>query len=124
MSYLISKEFHFSASHQLDHLPPDHKCHRLHGHNYVVRITCASEELDSRGFVIEYSELDTFEQWLMETVDHRHLNDVFPSMITSAENLAREFYKVCKEELKFPVRAVAVAETPRTWAIYQLAPMD
>jgi len=119
MSYLISKEFHFSASHRLDRLPPDHKCHRLHGHNYIVRITCARGQLDDDGFVVDYSALDVFERWIIDKVDHRHLNDVFPSMITSSENLAREFYRVCQEELEFPVVAVAVSETPRTWAIYE-----
>lgn len=34
--FRIRKEFHFSASHQLTHLPPDHQCARLHGHNYIV----------------------------------------------------------------------------------------
>ena len=36
--YIISKEYHFSASHQLHDLPEDHPCHRLHGHNYVVEV--------------------------------------------------------------------------------------
>ncbi len=34
--FTITKEFHFSASHQLSHLPEDHQCARLHGHNYVA----------------------------------------------------------------------------------------
>ncbi|MGO8249243.1 6-carboxytetrahydropterin synthase, partial [Rhizobium johnstonii] len=33
--YRITKEFHLSSSHQLDHLPADHQCARLHCHNYV-----------------------------------------------------------------------------------------
>ena len=119
MSYFISKEFHFSASHQLDNLPPEHKCHRLHGHNYIVRITCARDQLDGNGFVIDYADLDVFERWILDNVDHRHLNDVYPTMVTSSENLAREFYRVCKQELGFPLESVAVSETPRTWAIYQ-----
>lgn len=34
--FRITKEYHFSASHRLAHLPDDHQCARLHGHNYVV----------------------------------------------------------------------------------------
>jgi 6-pyruvoyltetrahydropterin/6-carboxytetrahydropterin synthase len=30
----IFTEFNFEAAHWLPHVPPDHKCHRLHGHSY------------------------------------------------------------------------------------------
>lgn len=40
-NYEITKEFHFSASHQLDYLPEGHQCKRLHGHNYIVKVTLA-----------------------------------------------------------------------------------
>ena len=40
--YTIAKQFTFSASHQLDHLPEDHQCARLHGHNYVVEIVLSA----------------------------------------------------------------------------------
>lgn len=36
--FRITKEFHFSASHQLTGLPEDHQCARLHGHNYIVEV--------------------------------------------------------------------------------------
>ena len=41
--YRISKEFHFSASHQLTDLPADHQCARLHGHNYIVVVELNSD---------------------------------------------------------------------------------
>ena len=34
----IWKDFTFEAAHRLPNLPPDHKCARLHGHSYQVRI--------------------------------------------------------------------------------------
>ncbi|MFI6697695.1 6-pyruvoyl trahydropterin synthase family protein [Streptomyces sp. NPDC050509] len=53
MTCHISKEFHFSASHQLDGLPEDHPCGRLHGHNYVValELSAPTDGLDTTGFV-------------------------------------------------------------------------
>ena len=45
--FRIRKEFHFSASHRLEHLPPDHQCARLHGHNYVVVVELAAETLNA-----------------------------------------------------------------------------
>jgi 6-pyruvoyltetrahydropterin/6-carboxytetrahydropterin synthase len=76
MTYTIGKEFSFAASHHLDHLPPDHKCARLHGHTYTVQVLLASEELDQAGFVTDYANLGPLRRYLDAELDHRHLNDV------------------------------------------------
>jgi len=115
--YIISKQFHFSASHQLDGLPSEHQCARLHGHNYEVELVLQSEELDGYGFVVDYLALRPFKTYLDETLDHRHLNDVLP-FPTTAENLARHLYTWAKEQWP-QVTAVRVSETPRTWAEYR-----
>jgi 6-pyruvoyltetrahydropterin/6-carboxytetrahydropterin synthase len=51
--------------------------------------------LDCVGFVLDYAALDSFGEWLKKEVDHRHLNDVFPYVHPTAENLARVFYEKC-----------------------------
>lgn len=73
----ITKEFHFSASHVLDRLPPWHPCARMHGHNYIVvlELSARPEDLTDVGFVRDFRELDAFKRWLDETLDHRHLNE-------------------------------------------------
>ncbi|MBI1273442.1 MAG: 6-carboxytetrahydropterin synthase QueD [Alphaproteobacteria bacterium] len=116
--YKISKEFHFSASHQLGKLPDDHQCKRLHGHNYIVLVELAADELDEFGFVRDYQELDVLGRYIDERFNHRHLNDVLGSETTTAEYLARHFYDWCKERLPKTV-AVRVSETPKTWAEYR-----
>lgn len=115
--YTISKQFHFSASHQLTGLPPDHQCARLHGHNYVVELVLQAEALDEHGFVVDYLALRPFKEYLDETLDHRHLNDIF-SFSPTAENLARHLYTWARS--RWPqVTAVRLSETPRTWAEYR-----
>ena len=57
MTYRITKEFHFSASHQLKGLPETHQCARLHGHNYIVKVELSSTTLNDHGFVRDYNEL-------------------------------------------------------------------
>jgi len=143
--FSISKDFHFSASHALTHLPESHKCHRLHGHNYIVRVTVEAHCLDSKGFVIDYGDLRPFGQWLDETCDHRDLNEMaqdhYPlqlieplikagtkgtistGVLTTAENLARWFQGMVivlvPETQDMRVR-VSVSETPKTWATFPL----
>lgn len=114
--YTITKEFQFSASHQLQGLPDAHPCSRLHGHNYRVEFVLRSAELSSVGFVRDYRVLDVCKQYLDSTLDHRHLNDVLPVNPT-AELLAEHLYYAFKPEIPELV-CVRVSETEKTWAEY------
>ena len=138
--YRIAKTFGFSASHQLDYLPKEHKCSRLHGHNYKVTLILASENLDKDHFVKDFGELSGFAEWLKARFDHRHLNDClvvlenphtqprgakpftggmdqrYPIAPTS-ENIANYIYKTWK--MVYPqLECVRVSEGEYTWAEY------
>jgi 6-pyruvoyltetrahydropterin/6-carboxytetrahydropterin synthase len=116
--YIISKEFHFSASHVLNGLKDDHPCKRLHGHNYVVSFSFKSETLNEVGFVIDYRELDPIKKYLDNIFDHRHLNDVMPELNPTAENIAKFLFDIFKKQFPLLFR-VEVKETPKTRAIYE-----
>ena len=116
--YRISKEFHFSASHQLKQMPQDHPCARLHGHNYIVVVELSAAELDQYGFVRDYTELKPLKQYIDETLDHRHLNEVLGDDAVTAELLAKHLYDWSKS--RWPeTSGVRVSETPKTWAEYR-----
>jgi 6-pyruvoyltetrahydropterin/6-carboxytetrahydropterin synthase len=116
--YRITKEFHFSASHQLLQLPETHPCARMHGHNYVVEVELQSETLNQYGFVRDYNELSALKEYIDDKFDHRHLNDVLGDDNVTAENIAKHFYDWCKT--KWPeVTAVRVKESPKTMAEYK-----
>jgi 6-pyruvoyltetrahydropterin/6-carboxytetrahydropterin synthase len=118
MTWTISKDFAFSASHQLHGLRDDHPCGRLHGHNYIIRISLVRDTVNSHGFVFDYGDLAPFGKWVDGTLDHRHLNDVL-DMQPSAENMARLFAGTLRLMVALPKDVqvkVAVSETPKTWA--------
>lgn len=115
--YIITKQFHFSASHQLHSLPAEHQCSRMHGHNYIVELVLQAEQLNEHGFVVDYLDLQPFKQYIDDHLDHRHLNDLF-DFPTSAENLAKHLFDWAKSRWG-QVTAVRVSETPKTWAEYQ-----
>lgn len=115
--FRITKEFHFSASHQLNHLAADHPCARLHGHNYIAVVELSGEDLNTDGFVRDYHDLSALKDYIDGTLDHQHLNDVL-NVHTTAENIARHLYEWCAA--RWPeVSAVKVSETPKTWAEYR-----
>lgn len=121
VQYRIKKEFHFSASHQLNGLPDDHQCARLHGHNYILAVELSSWTLDEVGFVLDYGELGFVKEWV-DALDHRHLNDLF-SFNPTSENICR-FYavQIAQHIAHFDrlnhIQGVVVhlSETPKTWA--------
>ena len=116
--YRITKEFHFSASHQLFGLPEGHQCGRLHGHNYIVEIEMQAEELNAHGFVRDYLDLAPLKRYIDDELDHRHLNDVLGDDSVTAERMAKHFHDWCKARWH-EVTAVKVSETPKTWAEYR-----
>lgn len=122
--YAISKDFTFSASHQLSGLPEGHQCARLHGHNYVVRLTLFAALTQDQGMVYDYAGLAPFGRFLDERLDHRHLNDVLPPLggppQPTAENMALWLYQRVRYIVDLPDNvtgvSVSISETPKTWA--------
>jgi len=116
--FTITKEFHFSASHELKKLPEDHQCFRLHGHNYIVKVELESGELNEHDFVQDYGELYKIKKYIDEKFDHRHLNEVMNNDNPTAELIAKFFYDKFIDQ--YPkIEAIHVSETPKTWAIYR-----
>src|SRR3954465_13614243 len=116
MLFTITKEFSFSASHQLLGLPETHQCRRLHGHNYIVKVKLSATGLRPPGFVMDYADLAPFKRLLDTEFDHRHLNEILLAEPT-AENLAEWLVRWClNTHPEWPVKSVGVSETPKTWA--------
>ena len=120
MLYTIAKDFTFEAAHQLSGLPPDHKCSRLHGHNYRVRLYLRASLLGQVGFVEDFGDLAPFGAWLRANWDHRYLNDVFDGNPT-AECLAAYLYTVAADLWPSTIHAVRVYETPDCYAEFKEA---
>lgn len=123
-TWTISKDFGWSASHVLAGLPAGHQCGRLHGHNYVARVTLEADSIDTTGFVLDYGLLKPFGAWIDDHLDHRHLNDVpaVAGVNPTAEHLAEILLDVLEQRVLLPPGArarVAVSETPKTWAEFR-----
>ena len=115
--FTITKEFHFSASHQLRGLPTEHPCSNLHGHNYIVTVELTDIKLNDVGFVIDYRALNPIKNWIDSEFDHKNLNDVV-SFNPTAENIAKYLYQIFKGAFS-QLSAVTVSETEKTKATYK-----
>jgi 6-pyruvoyltetrahydropterin/6-carboxytetrahydropterin synthase len=115
--FIIRKEFSFSASHCLDHLPTEHPCSRVHGHNYVVTVELRSQTLNKSYFVKDYRELDIVKNYLDLHFDHKHLND-YLIFTPTAELLASYLFESFIDDIP-ELYAIEVSETPKTNARYE-----
>jgi 6-pyruvoyltetrahydropterin/6-carboxytetrahydropterin synthase len=135
----ISKQFTFSASHQLAHLSAGHPCAQLHGHNYRVEVVIESCGVGADGFILDYRALDGFKAYLDIRLDHKHIAGIDPHtgqvvavaglddsvaamklLPATAERLALALYAAARD--LYPsvnIAEMRVSETDRTWAVYR-----
>lgn len=73
----LTRTYGFEAAHRLPHVPPEHKCARLHGHSFRVEVTLAGEVDPKLGWLVDFGEITAVvEPLLKRELDHRTLNDV------------------------------------------------
>ncbi len=113
----IYKEFTFEAAHRLPHLLEGHKCGRLHGHSYRVKIFVRGPVDPTLGWVIDFADIKRAFRPLMESLDHSCLNDVPGLENPTSENLARWIWTNLKRELSV-LSKVEVQETRTSGCVY------
>lgn len=92
----IYKEFHFEAAHRLPHVPEGHKCARLHGHSFHVRLCAEGDAPEPAGWVMDFAELKASFKPILEQLDHHYLNDIPGLDNPTSENIARWIWKKLK----------------------------
>ena len=85
----IWKEFSFDAAHLLPNVPEGHKCRRLHGHTYTVRIYVRGEPDENVGWIIDFGDIKEAFDPIRERLDHYYLNEIEGLENPTAEMLAR-----------------------------------
>jgi 6-pyruvoyltetrahydropterin/6-carboxytetrahydropterin synthase len=71
----VWRRYAFESAHRLPHVPPGHKCGRMHGHGFEV-IVHAEQDLGDRALGIDYGELDRLWAPLQEVLGYACLNDI------------------------------------------------
>ena len=85
----IYKDFTIEAAHRLPNVPAGHKCGRLHGHSFRVRVYVTGPLDHARGWVLDFAEISAAFAPLHIILDHNYLNDIPGLENPTSENLAR-----------------------------------
>ena len=70
--FRIKKTFEVGIAHKLP-LPYASKCTNLHGHNLIITVYCASEELDENGMVVDFTHI---KKSVSDVIDHNCLSQI------------------------------------------------
>lgn len=131
--FRVTQEIEFCYGHRL--LNYDGKCRHLHGHNGKAVIVLESPKLDSRGMLVDFTDIKkSVATWIDRTLDHRMiLNERDPvveflrgqqePILTIPENptaevIAKMIHDFAVGE-KLPVVEVSLWETTKAFATYR-----
>ena len=70
--FRVTKRMEIAGAHYLD-LPYESKCQNVHGHNWIIEITCASDELTEYGMIVDFKKI---KNCIHDALDHKNINDV------------------------------------------------
>jgi len=74
MTFHLSKSFFAEAAHR--NLSGTEKQRRLHGHSYRIELLASGPAAPGPGWVVDFGELKTLIQPVLEQVDHGYLNEL------------------------------------------------
>jgi len=114
----IFTDFSFEAAHRLPNVPEGHKCARLHGHSFRVRVTVSGPVDPRMGWVIDFADIKQAFAPLREALDHRYLNEIGGLENPTSEVLARWIWDRLHPSLPI-LSAVEVRETCTSGCIYR-----
>jgi len=114
----IWKQFTFEAAHLLPNVPEGHKCRRLHGHSYSVRIYVEGELDPQLGWVTDFADIKKAYQPIRDQLDHYYLNDIEGLENPTAESIARWIWE--RLQLRLPnLSKIEIGETCTSGCVYR-----
>ncbi len=119
---LLFKDFSFEAAHRLPNVPDGHKCARLHGHSFQVRITVDGPVGSDSGWVMDFADLKGVAKPVVDSLDHRYLNEIEGLENPTSEVVAVWLWRKLKAGLP-SLASVEVRETCTTGCIYRGEPV-
>lgn len=95
----LFKDFSIESAHRLPHVPDGHKCGRLHGHSFRIRVYVEGSLDPHAGWVMDFADIKSACKPLIEALDHRYLNEIDGLENPTSENLARWIWRKLKPVL-------------------------
>ena len=114
----IYKDFHFESAHRLPNVPEGHKCARLHGHSFQLRIVVSGDAPDPSGLVMDFSDIKQVAKPIIDQLDHYYLNDIPGLENPTSERLCEWIWERLQPQLP-QLDSIEIKETCTSGCIYR-----
>lgn len=114
----LVRTFRFEAAHTLPHVPPGHKCGRVHGHSYRVDIHVTGEVDPHLGWVMDFGRIKQAVAAVLDRLDHQYLNDIPGLENSTSERIAQYLWEQIRPQIPL-LSAVAVWESDNAHCVYR-----
>lgn len=114
----VYHESRFEAAHLLPHVPEGHKCGRLHGHSFRVRVSVDGPVDQDTGWVMDFADIKAAFLPLLQQLDHYYLNEIEGLENPTSEVLAAWIWKRLRKSLP-RLSSVSVRETCNSGCTYR-----
>ena len=115
----LTREFGFEAAHRLPRVPPEHQCHRMHGHSFRIEVAIAGEVDERMGWLVDFDEITgRVEPIIRRELDHRVLNEIEGLENATSELLAAWLWRRLRPDLPLLSR-ITVHETCTARCTYE-----
>jgi 6-pyruvoyltetrahydropterin/6-carboxytetrahydropterin synthase len=114
----IYKEFTFEAAHFLPNVPEGHKCRRMHGHSFRVRVYVSGDPDPGIGWIMDFSDIKAAVEPIRVRLDHYLLNEIEGLENPTSEQLVRWIWARLKPNLPL-LSSIQIMETCSSGCIYR-----
>lgn len=114
----LYKDFSFEAAHRLPNVPAEHKCARLHGHSFQIRVTVDGPVGERSGWVMDFADIKAAFAPIHDRLDHRYLNEIAGLENPTSEILAQWIWRELQGTLP-SLAEIEVRETCSTGCVYR-----
>ncbi|MBT7170184.1 MAG: 6-carboxytetrahydropterin synthase QueD [Phycisphaerales bacterium] len=114
----LIRTFRFDAAHSLCAVPEGHKCGSLHGHGYQVDVHIEGEVDPATGWLMDYGELKAVVAPLIDSLDHKNLNDIEGLENSTSELLAAYLWDRIAPHVPL-LSALTIWESPNSRCVYR-----
>jgi 6-pyruvoyltetrahydropterin/6-carboxytetrahydropterin synthase len=114
----LHRDVTFEAAHFLPNVPDGHKCRRLHGHSFRVRLVVRGPVDPHTGWLMDFSDIKAAWKPLDTVLDHYCLNDIPGLENPTSEVLAKWIWDRLQPSLP-QLSAVHVLETCTSGCVYR-----
>src|SRR4051812_20977412 len=113
---IVFKQFTFDSAHYLPNVPDGHKCKGMHGHTYILTVYVEGELEKNLDWVIDFAELKSVVDPVVNSIDHKVLNDIQGMENPTCEMIAVWLWNKIKPGVP-QLKKIKLNETPTSGVI-------